>query len=151
MDFDLGLPSSHAEELSRLKEVWRDFERKPIEHVLASTAGEVCSRLQVVFDAFISTLRPDEELGLALTSFGNAREISVETVTALGPNLLQIDGYENEQRVTLVQHISQLSFLLIPLKAQPPEAPRRAIGFDYSCSFTLIQSSESSFRSTSLS
>ena len=95
-----------------------------------STAKEVCKRLERVFYSFMAELNPDEELGLALTSFGAIRQIRVESVKALGPNLLQIDGYEADQPVVLVQHISQLSFLLVPLKlASPEQEPLRKIGF----------------------
>lgn len=125
--------NAFEQELARANQILADQlarERQPGEIAIASTAEQVVRRLQTVFEAFMQTLDPDEEIGLALTSFGAVRQISVETVTALGPNLLQIDGYEDGQRVTLIQHLSQLSFLLIPLRiASPEQQPRRKIGF----------------------
>lgn len=102
----------------------------PVELALDSTASEVCKRLQSVFMDFMESLNPDEEVGIALTSFGAVRQVAVVNVRSMGPNLLVIDGFEDERRVTLLQHVSQLNFLLVPLKtASGAETPRRKIGF----------------------
>ena len=106
------------------------YENRANEIAAASTASEVCKRLETIISIFMKSLNNDEEVGIALTSFGIARQIYVENICAVGPNLLQIDGFENSQRVILVQHVSQLSFLLIPLKIpSDKEQPRRKIGF----------------------
>ena len=99
------------------------------EIAIASTADEAVEILKTVFADFENSLNPDEEIGLALTSFGAVRQIIVNRVIALSPALLQISGFENDVPVSLVQHHSQLNFLLIPVKKATPEAPRRLIGF----------------------
>ncbi|MCL2810408.1 MAG: DUF6173 family protein [Clostridia bacterium] len=103
--------------------------RLPGEIAIASTAPEVCKRLQVVFMEFEKRLRDEEEIGIVLASFGVVHELNVRRVAALGPNLLFIGGIENGRDVTLIQHVSQLSFLLAPQPKVAPDAPRPKIGF----------------------
>lgn len=95
----------------------------------ASTAGEIVKRLQGVIDDFMAGLKPDEEVGAALAAFGSERIISVTQVTAINPCLLVLCGLdESGNRVRLVQHVSRLDFLLLPVPARQLPA-RRAIGF----------------------
>ena len=123
-----NFPTAASAFLNQMDEINR---RKalPGEIQIASTAVEVCKRLKNVFLSFENGLNPDEEIGLVLTSYGAVRQIVVCSVVALGPNLLVISGIENSLGVTLVQHISQLSFLLVPVKKSAPDEPRRKIGF----------------------
>lgn len=94
-----------------------------------STAVQICSQLHQVFTEFEASICPDEEIGLALSSFGQSYEIAVVEIRVLGYNTIQIKGLFGDKIVSLVQHISQLSILLIPMKKAKPEAPRRKIGF----------------------
>ena len=101
-----------------------------LHNAIASTAGEVVKKLQIVFDRFAATLADNEEIGIALASFGVQHTVHVESVTALGPNLILIAGQEDGNQVELVQHISQLNFLLIRVKPNASDGvPRRTIGF----------------------
>ena len=96
----------------------------------ASSAAEMIKRLANVFNHFMASLSENEEIGVALASFGVQHTIHVEGVRALGPNLIQISGTESGNRVELVQHTSQLSFLLVRVKpTSPGGVPRRKIGF----------------------
>ena len=108
----------------------RKYQNIPIEIANASTAGEVCKRLECIVNDFMSSLNPEQEVGIQLVSFGATHQIAVECISAIGPNLLVFKGSENGLPMTLVQHISQLSFLLVPLPLSQPDAgPRRKIGF----------------------
>ena len=99
------------------------------------TAGEVCKRLKSIITAYMESLNPNEEVGVALTSFGVSHIVSVTEFKSIGPNLLIVNGFENGAPVTLVQHVSQLNFLLVPVPlAKPDAAPRRVIGFQAECS-----------------
>lgn len=101
-----------------------------IEYVESVSAQTACKQLEKVFIQFMSKLQPDEEVGLALTSFGVVRQIVVVSVRAIGQSLLEISGIENGNEVILIQHVSQLNFLLIPMKTASAEQPaRRKIGF----------------------
>ena len=94
------------------------------------TATEVHKHLQRVITDFMDSLKPNEEVGIQLASFGVTHQIVVDSVRALGSNLLVFQGQENGLPTTLVQHVSQLNFLLVavPLE-QPGVEPRRKIGF----------------------
>lgn len=100
-----------------------DFERP------FSTAEEVCDYFRDLFEAFEQSLDQSEEIGVAVANFGVTRNIVVHAVAHLGPSLVIIKGTENNEPVVLCQHLSQLSFLLIPVKRTNPEEPRRVIGF----------------------
>ena len=94
----------------------------------ATHAEQVLDRLRVVISEFMETIRPDQEIAIALASFGQSHTIRVESIKALGPNLIAFSGLEDNRRVQLVQHVSQLNFLL---SAEPAvsQVPRRTIGF----------------------
>ena len=94
------------------------------------TAVEVHKHLQRVIGEFMDSLNPNEEVGIQLASFGVTHQILVDCVRALGSNLLVFQGQENGLPTTLVQHVSQLNFLLVSVPLQQPDAvPRRKIGF----------------------
>lgn len=95
----------------------------------SQTAWETCKRLRPIFEEFAATLKDDEEMGVALTTFGVTRVLFVTSVHAFGPNLIVVDGLGDNSPVRLVQHVSQLSFLLTREKRQQPSESRRVIGF----------------------
>jgi len=78
---------------------------------------------------FEGTLEQDQEIGLQLANFGIPAQIHIRAIGYKNPNLIEFHGIDmNENEVTLIQHISQLSFLLIAVKHLPEEEPYR-IGF----------------------
>jgi hypothetical protein len=96
----------------------------------SATAGEAVRHLQIIFDEFMNGLKPNEEVAVALSSFGIEHTVVVESVQAINPNLIIIRGFEQGRPAVLVQHLSQMSFLLIPLQVDLGCAsPRRKIGF----------------------
>jgi len=79
-------------------------------------------------EAFQSGLNDIEELGLQLANFGLAAQIHIRSIGYKNPNLIEFSGVDaTGNEVTLVQHISQLNFMLIALKSIE-EKPYR-IGF----------------------
>lgn len=78
---------------------------------------------------FETTLKPDEEVGAYLASFGAQKVIRVERVGFANPFLISFTGLdENGCRVELVQHTTQLNVLFVAMPVAPPREPRR-IGF----------------------
>lgn len=117
----------------------REYQNIPIEIAAASTASEVCKRLKRIVNSFMASLNSEQEVGIQLVSFGATHQIAVECISAVGPNLLVFKGMEGNLPMTLVQHVSQLSFLLVPLPvSQPDAAPRRKIGFQVEPSDTAL-------------
>jgi hypothetical protein len=100
------------------------------ESVESKTARRAVRHLMDQIVEFEKTLDASSDVGMRLVSFGSA---SVFRVTALGcvqPDLIVFEGeMEGGQPVRLIQHVSQLSFLLTRVPRPNPEAPRPVIGF----------------------
>jgi len=93
-------------------------------------ADEFHRRLVDYVEAFENKLTDHEQIALKLVSFGETVTIIVEDIGYWNPSLISFYGKNmNDERVQLIQHISQISFLLIAIKVAEPVAPRRRIGF----------------------
>lgn len=82
---------------------------------------------------FEDQLDDEHEVAVKLTSFGQAITLSVTDIGYSNPSTLVFHGYVGDQPATLIQHMSQLNFLLIAVrKADPEKPPRRMnrIGFN---------------------
>jgi hypothetical protein len=65
---------------------------------------------------FEDELDADHEIGARLVSFGNSITIHVQGVGYSAPSLLTFTGVtEKGDKVKLIQHVTQLSFLLVAL------------------------------------
>ena len=86
-------------------------------------AQNIFEHLMHRVEAFQKSLDDEHEVGLRLANFGIAAEINIRSIGYKNPNLIEFSGLSRDmQEVTLVQHISQLNFLLIaakPLEEQP--------------------------------
>ncbi len=78
---------------------------------------------------FESDLDSDHETGVMLASFGRSVTMSVTDIGYSNPSTLVFYGYVNAKPATLIQHMSQLNFLLIAVPKADPEKPPRRIGF----------------------
>lgn len=79
---------------------------------------------------FEATLKPDEEIGAYLASFGAQTLIRVERVGFSDPFLISFTGLDaDDRRVELVQHTTQLNVLFVAMPVVSPQKPRR-IGFN---------------------
>lgn len=78
---------------------------------------------------FESGLDCDHEVGLKLASFGQSITMAVTDIGYSNPSTLVFYGLVNGQNATLIQHMSQLNFLLFASKKSDPEKPARRIGF----------------------
>jgi hypothetical protein len=93
-------------------------------------ANEFHRRLMDYIITFEKSLTEYEEVALRLVTFGESITIVVETIGYWNPSLISFVGTDTKgQRVQLIQHVSQLSFLLIAIKVPEPVEPRRRIGF----------------------
>ncbi|MGY2186161.1 DUF6173 family protein [Pseudomonas sp. SDO5591_S426] len=67
--------------------------------------------------AFEADMDEEHEIGARLVNFGSAIQIRVQRIGYTAPSLITFSGTtEVGDKVQLIQHISQLSFLLISLK-----------------------------------
>jgi len=91
-------------------------------------ASQIFQHLMRRVQEFQSSLSDKEEIGLQIANFGLAAQIHIRSIGYKNPNLIEFHGVNaDEHEVTLVQHISQLNFMLIAVK--PIEDEPYRIGF----------------------
>lgn len=85
-------------------------------------------RLVSIIVDFEKNLKSDEEVGARLVSFGETIIIHIDDLGYWNPSLIYFYGRDNNDReVQLVQHISQISVLLMKVPRTNPQ--RERIGF----------------------
>ena len=81
---------------------------------------------------FEKNLDDNHEVALRLASFGQSILMVVTNIGYANPSLIYFHGYVNGKESTLIQHISQLNYLLTSVEKSDPEKPAQRIGFDTS-------------------
>jgi len=85
-------------------------------------------RLVSIIIDFEKNLNTDEEVGARLLSFGETIIIHIDDIGYWNPSLIYFYGRDNNDReVKLVQHVSQISVLL--MKVPRTNLQRERIGF----------------------
>ena len=95
-----------------------------------NTAPVIAQKLYEALCSYQELLPDEDDMVLAVAHFGETVNIIVNKVGYIGYNLIVFygeDSYGKPQK--LIQHISQLDFLLSAQPKEIPEAPRRQIGF----------------------
>jgi hypothetical protein len=96
----------------------------------ANFASEFHKRLVKWINDFDSTLDQEHEVGVRLVSFGQTVVFHLDDMSYWNPSLISFQGTtEDGQPVELIQHVSQISILLMKLKRPDPTKPKRKIGF----------------------
>lgn len=78
---------------------------------------------------FQDSLDEEHEIAFYLTSFGNSDVMYVTQIEYEDDVLLVFRGYIGDTPSVLIQHISQINFLLQAVKRADPEKPKIKIGF----------------------
>ncbi len=81
---------------------------------------------------FEKSLDPDHEIALHLASFGSSILMQVTDIGYQNPDILYFYGIVNGKPAELVQHASQLNFLLTSVEREDKTKPARRIGFNIS-------------------
>lgn len=97
----------------------------PIAHSYSDTQFEI---LKKYIEDFENTLDSEHEVGIWLTNFGESILMQVTEIGYENSVLMIFKGFVNGKMSTLVQHISQLNFLLTSIDKEP-NRPKRTIGF----------------------
>ncbi len=79
---------------------------------------------------FENNLDDEHEIAIRLASFGSSTTMSVYEIGYQNPDMLYFYGTVNGQDAQLIQHVSQLNFLLLSVQKSDPEKPPRRIGFE---------------------
>ncbi len=132
MKGDLAMSLDGLSNLNFPKSLIPNFE--PIEvrnHHLADRQYEIlCEYIK----EFQDSLDDEHEVCIQLASFGQSILMQVTSMGYANPSLITFDGYVNNQYCQLIQHVNQLSFMLMSSPKAEPEEPARRIGFDiYDC------------------
>lgn len=97
-------------------------------HLRNNPVIQVCNAIQDYVETFEHELDEEHEIGIRLASFGGIVAFHAQQIGFSKPNVITFYGITDEgERVQLIQHVSQLSFLLKAVKKQK-EKPNR-IGF----------------------
>jgi hypothetical protein len=104
--------------------------RNPLlESAEANYASEFYKRLVKLINDFDQGLDPQHEVGIRLVTFGQTVVFHLEDLGFWNPSLLYFSGktYAGEP-VKLIQHVSQISVLLMKMPRKDPTKPK--IGFN---------------------
>ena len=78
---------------------------------------------------FEDSLNPDQEVLLQLASFNERIILAVTDIGYANPSLLIFHGFVGNEKSRLIQHVNQLSFLLLAQKNTDLTRKTRRIGF----------------------
>ena len=93
-------------------------------------ADEFHRRLIEWINDFHRSLDEEHEVGARLVSFGQAVTFHIDDIGYWNPSLISFQGRtESGESVELIQHVSQISILLVALKRENINQPKRPIGF----------------------
>lgn len=103
-----------------------DVEPLPIAYSYSDTQFEIIR--DYILD-FQGSLDNEHDIGLMLTNFGSSVMMEVTHISYEKSVLMVFKGYVNGRMSTLIQHVSQLNFLLTTVPKDPAK-PHRTIGFN---------------------
>jgi hypothetical protein len=96
----------------------------------ANLASEFHRRLVEWINSFDAALDQAHEVGVRLVSFGQTVVFHLDDIGFWNPSLISVRGFtEDGSPVELIQHVSQISVLLMKLPRRDPSKPKRPIGF----------------------
>lgn len=100
------------------------------EAATSNLASDFCRKLYDSIREFDSALNPEQETAIRLVAFGQTITFTVTSLGYTDPSLIHFYGIlESGQPVELIQHVSQINFLLTIVLRQQPEQPKPPIGF----------------------
>ncbi|MBP3816886.1 MAG: hypothetical protein J6H31_01170 [Butyrivibrio sp.] len=97
----------------------------PVSYSYSDTQFEILMKYIKEYEA---TLDASHEVGIMLTNFGSIITMRVVQIGYEESVLMVFKGYVNGKMSTLIQHVSQLNFLLTAVE-KPSDRPKQKIGF----------------------
>lgn len=95
-----------------------------------STAQIVSENLYQEIINYQSRLSDTEDVAMSIVKFNESITLLVDSIGYIGYNLVRFGGKDNSGKpLELIQHVSQLNFLLMVVQKPGPEVPKRKIGF----------------------
>ena len=102
-----------------------DIPTPPIAYSYSNTQVEIIKDYVLKYQ---ESLDPDKDVALLLTHFGNSILMEVTHIGYEESVLVVFKGFVNGKESVLIQHVSQLNFLLTSVD-KAPDVPKRTIGF----------------------
>ena len=126
-----------------LQDLYNDTRRRYIMDNLDNTGTEVLKesqnlelasvfieKLSDYIEEFENNLNQEQEIGIKLVSFGQTIQFTVHNIGYNNPKLICFCGeMPDGSPVQLIQHVNQISFLLIAVQRKHPEQEKHPIGF----------------------
>ena len=97
----------------------------PIAYSYSDTQFDIIKKYILDFQR---SLNDEYDVGVMLTNFGSTVLMEVTEIGYERSVLMIFKGFVNGRKATLIQHISQLNFLLTSVP-KDPQKPKREIGF----------------------
>ena len=95
-----------------------------------STAEVVAHQLYQSIIQYQASLPNTEDVAIMWVQFNESITILVESIGYIGYTMISFHGKDTKGNpIELIQHISQLNFLLTTASKPEPETPKRKIGF----------------------
>lgn len=108
----------NAESSARLAEI-----------MVRGTAMQIRDAIVSCIRDYQSVLSETNDVGMCMVNFGQSCTILVENIGNIGDTLIMFSGKDNNGKpLVLIQHTSQLNFLLKAVE-KSPDIPKRTIGF----------------------
>jgi hypothetical protein len=132
---NISIPKLNFPEMSRFVDQLKMPTLPPIRNVVvenieANYASEFYDRLQKRITDFDASLDDKHEVGVRLVNFGQTVMFHLESLGYWNPSLISFSGItDNGDPVELIQHVSQISVLLMKMPRRDPERPKCPIGF----------------------
>ena len=98
----------------------------PIANTYSDQQFEIIKKYILRFQA---SLDNEHDVGVLMTNFGSTVLMQVTSIGYEKPVLMVFNGYVDGREATLIQHVSQLNFLLTSVP-KSPDVPKRKIGFN---------------------
>jgi Family of unknown function (DUF6173) len=106
------------------------FTNPLITYTEKNLASEFYRRLTKWIADFDGKLDPDYEVGVRLVSFGNSEIFHLQDLGYSNPSLILFIGVRDDgSPVQLIQHVSQISVLLMKLPRKDLSRPKLKFGF----------------------
>lgn len=95
-----------------------------------STAQIVAENLYQEILNYQANLSNIEDVAMSIVKFNESITLLVDSIGYIGYNLVRFGGKDSSGKpLELIQHVSQLNFLLMVVPKPEPEVPKRKIGF----------------------
>lgn len=125
-----NIPTVHPDIESQIRKANQDKQLQT-EIAKSNSAEFIANKLYLRTVEFQNNLPENMDIVLKCIQFGSSMTILVENIGYIGHSLVVFSGKDSGTNcpVEVIQHTSQISFLLAAFPKPEPQTPKRKIGF----------------------